>query len=141
MTLGRKGVHVDADLDNDDLGAEIANAGDGAQDLDRGANGLEMRVDLLIDLSDGGVDPADMLEAQPQYEPMRVALTRPRSAASSSACDALIRRWARAANANGSASPAIKTSIILLPESTMMSVMTESSLMLASSSVFWIRWT
>src|SRR5258705_9969659 len=45
MALGREAVHVDADLGNDDLGAEIADAGDGAQDLDRGAKGLEMGVD------------------------------------------------------------------------------------------------
>jgi hypothetical protein len=31
------------------LGAEIADAGDGAQDLGRGAKGLDMGVDLLID--------------------------------------------------------------------------------------------
>ena len=36
---------------------EIADAGDGAQDLDRGAKGFDMGVgvDLLIDLTDGGV--------------------------------------------------------------------------------------
>jgi len=55
MTFGREAVHVDADLRNDDLGAQIADAGDGAQDLDRGAKGLDMGVDLLIDLTDSGV--------------------------------------------------------------------------------------
>ena len=46
------------------LGAEIADAGDGAQDLDRGAKGFDMGVDLLIDLTDGGVDRIDMLEGR-----------------------------------------------------------------------------
>ena len=77
MTLGGEAVHVDADLGSpreggDDLGAEIADAEDGAQDLDRGAKGLEMGVDLLIDLTDGGVDRIDMLQEQPQHEPMMV---------------------------------------------------------------------
>src|SRR5258705_8286923 len=65
MTFGREAVHVDADLGNDDLSAEIADAGDGAQDLDRGAKGLDMGVDLLIDLTDSGVDRIDMLKEQP----------------------------------------------------------------------------
>src|ERR1700730_7961863 len=65
MTFGREAVHVDADLRNDDLGAQIADAGDGAQDLDRGAKGLDMGVDLLIDLTDSGVDRIDMLKEQP----------------------------------------------------------------------------
>jgi hypothetical protein len=33
------------------LGTEIADAGDGTQELDRGEKGLDMRVDLLIDLT------------------------------------------------------------------------------------------
>ena len=73
MTFGREAVHVDADLGNDDPGAEIADAGDGAQDLDRAAKGLDMGVDLLIDLADGGVDRIDMLEEQPQHKPMMVS--------------------------------------------------------------------
>ena len=77
MTFGREAVHVDADLRNDDLGAEIADAGDGAQDLDRGAKGLDMGVDLLIDLTDSGVDRIDMLNSPGRAAPPQVRLARP----------------------------------------------------------------
>ena len=58
---------------NDDLGAEIAATGDGVQDLDRDAKGLDTGVDLLIDLPDSGVDRIDMLEEQLQHKSMMVS--------------------------------------------------------------------
>ena len=48
---------------------------------------------------------------------------------------------ANAANRRGSRTPAIIASMIRRPLAPMMSESTESSLTLASASVFWIRWT
>ena len=53
---------------------------------------------------------------------------------------ALIRRLAKRAKTAGSVWPAIIASIMALPLTPTMSEMIESSLILASSSVFWIRW-
>ena len=53
-------------------GAEFADAGDGAHDLDRGSKGLDLAVDLLIDLCDGCVDRVNMLEEKAQHEAMMV---------------------------------------------------------------------
>jgi hypothetical protein len=51
----------------------------------------------------------------------------------------LIRRSASAASLCGFLTPAIIASIIRRPLTPMLSLITESSLMLASSSVFWMR--
>src|SRR3954470_13891535 len=68
-------------------------------------------------------------------------MTRPCSASRSCSGGALMRGWARAASLAGSVSPAIRASIILRPVGPMMSEISESSLMLASSSVFCSLWT
>ena len=64
MAFGREAAHVDADLGDDDLGAELADAGDRAQDCDRRAKGLDVGVDLLVNLGDGGIDGVDVLECR-----------------------------------------------------------------------------
>ncbi len=53
--------------------------------------------------------------------------------------DALIRHSASIASLCGFLTPSIIASIIRRPLTPMMSLITESSLMLAPSSVFWIR--
>ena len=140
MSGGREAAHVAADFGEDDASTQLVDAGNGGQELDRGAKGLDLSVDLLIDLSDGGVNRVDMLEEKALHEPMMVGHPTAQRC-SSSAGLALIRRWANAANASGSVLPAIKASIIRRPDRPMMSEVTESSLMLASSSVFCSRWT
>src|SRR6516164_9562141 len=72
MSLGREPCHVDADLGDDNRGAELVDAGDGAQDFDRRSKGLDLAVDLLIDLSDGRVNRVDMLEQKTQHKAMMV---------------------------------------------------------------------
>src|SRR5215467_11136339 len=52
--------------------ANPRDAGDGAQDLDRRSKGLDLAVDLLIDLSDGRVNRVDMLEQKTQHKAMMV---------------------------------------------------------------------
>ena len=46
MPRSREAAHVAADLGADDLGAEHADAGNGGQERDRGAKGLDIGVDL-----------------------------------------------------------------------------------------------
>jgi hypothetical protein len=59
---GREAAHVAADFGEDDASAQLVDAGNGSQELDRGSKGLDLSIDLLIDLSDGCVNRVDMLE-------------------------------------------------------------------------------
>ena len=61
VPLGREAAHVTADLGEDDAGAQIADTGNGVQQLDGGAKGFDIGVDLPIDLADGAVDGVDLL--------------------------------------------------------------------------------
>ena len=72
MSGGREAAHVAADFGEDDASTQLADAGNGGQELDRGAKGLDLSVDLQIDLSDGSVNRVDMLEEKAQHEPMMV---------------------------------------------------------------------
>jgi hypothetical protein len=65
---GREAAHIVADLGHDDPGAEIADPGDRGQDGDRRAKGLDIGVDLPIDLRNRRVDGIDLLEVQFQQE-------------------------------------------------------------------------
>ena len=97
-------AHVAADFGEDDASAQLGDAGNGGQELDRGAKGLDQSVDLRIDLVDRRVDGVDLLQMQAQQE----ALVPGDAAAqrgSSSAKLALMRRWANTAKALGSVSP------------------------------------
>jgi hypothetical protein len=69
---GREAAHVAADFGEDDASTQLVDAGNGGQQLDRGSKGLDLSVDLLIDLSDGSVNRVDMLEEKAQHEPMMV---------------------------------------------------------------------
>ena len=68
MSGGREATHFAADLGQDDFGAEDADAWNGGQELDWGAKGLDIGVDLLIDLFDRRVDGVDLLQVQSQQE-------------------------------------------------------------------------
>ncbi len=48
--------------------AQLADAGNCGQELDRGAKGLDVSVDLLIDVADRRVDGIDLLQMQAQQE-------------------------------------------------------------------------
>ena len=64
MPLGGEAAHVDADLGGDHRCAELADAGNSAQELDAGAKGLEAIIHLPIDLDDGGIEGIDLLEVE-----------------------------------------------------------------------------
>ena len=68
-------------------------------------------------------------------------MTCPRSASTSTACEALSRLPAWASSRSGSSSPATIASRIARPLCPSTSLTTPVSLMFASSSTFWIRWT
>src|SRR5262249_16926981 len=86
--------------------------------------------------------PAPFGNQQPlQIKFKLLHLTRPCNASRRLACGARTLGWASAASLAGSLSPAIRPWIIARPLRPMTSDRTESSLMLASSSVFCRRWT
>ena len=70
MRRGGEPAHVGADLGDDDLGAELADAGDGAQLLDGVTKGGEAGLDLPVDSSDGGIERVDLLQMELEQEAM-----------------------------------------------------------------------
>jgi hypothetical protein len=68
MPLGREAAHVVADLGDDDPGAEVTDPRDRGQDGDRRAKGLDIGVDLPIDLGNRRVDGIDLLQVQLQQK-------------------------------------------------------------------------
>ena len=137
--MGIRGVaaHVDADLGKDGLGAEVVEARDSLHHLDGLAKGVEIGLHLLVDPRDRPIEGVDLLQMKLEQEAVmggQAALQR-----RSSSGVALIRRSAKPAKTAGSVWPAIIASIMARPLTPMMSEMTESSLMLASSSVFCSR--
>ena len=135
MASCRKPAHIGSDLGKKDTSRQFANTGHAGQDRYQRAKGRAVGLDLLIDLRNGTVQRGDLLQMQPQQEPVMPRHT-PRNASLSKAGDALIRLLARPANRSGSLSPAISASIMARPLAPIISEMTELSLMLASSSVF-----
>jgi len=106
---GREAAHVAADLGKDDARAQFVDAGNGGQELNGGAKGLDLSVDLLIDGADRRVDGVDLLQMQAQQEAVM-----PRDAAAQRFAEllgyrprptpgqALIRRCASWASCSGS---------------------------------------
>jgi hypothetical protein len=139
MAIGGEEAHVDADLGNDHLAREGLDARDRAQLFDGGTKGRDIGLDVLLDLEDRGFKGIDLLEMQAEQKAM-LLVTRPRRAADSCAGDAFRRRSAKAASLVGLVSPAIMASIVAQPVLPMMSAITESNLILASSTVFCTRW-
>jgi hypothetical protein len=58
----REAAHVGADLGADDLGAQVADHGNGGREQDRRAKGIDMSVDLPIDRTNGVVESIDLPE-------------------------------------------------------------------------------
>jgi hypothetical protein len=64
VAFGREPTHVETDLGGNDLGSELADARDRAQDLDRYAKGCDVGFNLVVDRGDGGVDRVNMPKQQ-----------------------------------------------------------------------------
>ena len=112
MSGGREAAHVAPDLGQDEASAQFLDAGNGGQELDRGAKGLDLSIDLPIDFGDCCVEAVNLLQVQAQQEAVmpgdaaaqRFAQRlgwRPRPTPG----QALIRRWANWASRSGSLSP------------------------------------
>jgi len=65
---GREAAHVAADLGKDDASAQFVDPRNGGQQVDGGAKGLDLSVDLLIDGADRRVDGVDLLQMQAQQK-------------------------------------------------------------------------
>ena len=87
MPSGREAAHVAANLGKDDASAQFVDPGDGGQQVDGRAKGLDMSVNLLIDGVDRCVDGVDLLQLQAQQEAVM-----PRDAAAQRLAELLGRR-------------------------------------------------
>jgi hypothetical protein len=65
---GWKAAHVAADFGEDDASAQFVDTGNGAQQFDGDAKGLDLSVDLLIDVAERVVDGVDLLQMQAQQK-------------------------------------------------------------------------
>jgi hypothetical protein len=61
----REPAHVEADLGHDHPGRERADAGDRGQQVDRGAKGREVLLDLAVDPGDRRLQRVDLVQVQP----------------------------------------------------------------------------
>ena len=64
MPSGREAAHVDANLGNDDLSAEITDAWMGAQQAHGLTERVEIAVHLRVDLEDGGIVRINLAQMQ-----------------------------------------------------------------------------
>ena len=70
MSGVRKVAHVGANLGNDGLGTEFADAGMGAHDCNSGARGREVGVDLTVHRPSDPSRPFDQLQVELQQKTM-----------------------------------------------------------------------
>src|ERR1700704_542322 len=68
MPCGWKAAHVDADLGDDDLSAEITDAWMGAQQAYGLTERVEIAVYCLVDLEDGRLERVDLAQMQSQQK-------------------------------------------------------------------------
>ena len=66
MAVSRKSPHVIADLGHDHRCRGFADAGDGAQEFDRGSKGA--RTGTLLQLTHRAFELLDLLQVEPQHE-------------------------------------------------------------------------
>src|SRR5215203_1840544 len=72
MAGGGEAAHVEPDFREDDLPAQVTDAGDRAQLADGVAERAEVALHLGVDLGDGGVQSVDLPEVQAQQEAVTV---------------------------------------------------------------------
>ena len=72
MGVRREPAHVDSDLGDDDVGAEVLDARDRNYQLDGGAKGPKVRLHLRVERRHSGIESVDLIEMKAQQEPMVV---------------------------------------------------------------------
>lgn len=139
MICRLKAAHVHTNLRQDDARRKLAEARDRAQYLLGGAKGFEVGLDLLIDALDGRIDGVDLVEVNLEQEalvPFACGRAGPL---------AVDPRWPGGGNGPMQPWPGVCSGLrSVLREyggrSSPEYRTTMSSLMLASSSAFWMRW-
>src|SRR5215471_12866313 len=110
----RKPAHVDADLGDDDVGAEVLDARNRRDQLDGSAKGPQAFLHLCIDFGNGGLKSIDLIEVKTQQKAVLV-----RHAAAKGFTQLFLRALhppiGKAASLVGLVSPAISASIMARP--------------------------
>jgi hypothetical protein len=78
-------AHVDADFGDDDVSAEVLDAGNRHYEVDCGAKGPKVRLHLRVDRGHGGIESVDLIEMKAQQKAMvlrHAAAKGPRACAS-----------------------------------------------------------
>src|SRR3954469_10384655 len=70
MRVGRESTHVDPDLGDDDLCAEVLDARDRHELLDRGAKRPKVCLHLRVERGHSGIESVDLIEMKAQQEAM-----------------------------------------------------------------------
>src|SRR3979490_2690713 len=139
MSHGGEAAHIETDLGDDHFGAERTHAGDAADELDSDAKGSEVRLDLPINRRDRCIETINLPEMELQQKAM-MAGPAPTQGPLQPGCGDFPVPCASAASRTGSVSPATMALSIARPLLQSTSESSEVSLILASSSVLWMRW-
>src|ERR1700730_15424485 len=66
----REPAHVDPNLGDDGVGAEVVDAGDRYYEVDCGAKGPKVSLHLCVDRRHGGIKSVDLIKMKAQQEAM-----------------------------------------------------------------------
>jgi hypothetical protein len=135
---GGEAAHVQADLGDDDVRGDAADAGDLIQPLGRQRERGDLRLDVGLEGGDVGADRIHAVQHRGQQERV-MSVKWPVNASVSWPSLARMRVRASCASALGSRSPATSASSIARPETPKMSAATTLSLIWASSRSFSTR--
>src|SRR5216683_368485 len=70
MCVRRESAHVDPDLGDDDVGAEVLDSWNRYYEVDCGAKGPKVRLHLRVHRHGGGIESVDLIEMKAQQEAM-----------------------------------------------------------------------
>src|ERR1035437_4671753 len=70
MCVRREPAHVDSDLGDDDVSAEVLNARDRYYEVDCGAKGPKVRLHLRVDRGHSCIESVDLIEMKAQQKAM-----------------------------------------------------------------------
>jgi hypothetical protein len=70
MCVRRESAHVDPDLGDDDVSAEVLDARDRYYEVDCGAKGPKVRLHLRVERGHGGIKSIDLIEMKTKQKAM-----------------------------------------------------------------------